>query len=246
MSFIINKNLTKINYTKYTNTFRAIKYIVIHYTANNGDTAYANTNYFKNIYRGASAHYFVDSTSIWQCVKDNDISWHVGAKKYYNNCRNSSSIGIELCSRKDKNGNYYFDEGTIKNAIELTKQLMKKYNIPIENVVRHYDVTRKVCPAPFVKNEEAWNNFKLQLTIPTEEEEDELMFKELVEKYGEETVKNALETLINSEINKDKASEWAIKEIEEAKQVGITDGTRPGAFATRQEVMLMTYRSQKK
>lgn len=241
----INQNLTKTNYTKCGRTSR-IKFLVIHYTGNNGDTAYANTNYFKTKYRGASAHYFVDKTSIWQCVKDEDIAWHVGAKKYYHICRNSSSIGIELCSRKSPNGNYCFDKETIQNAVKLTKELMIKYDIPIENVIRHYDVTHKNCPAPFVKNEQQWQDFKAQLKILTEEEEDELMFTEFVEKYGEDVVKAALQKLINSEINKDKVSDWAVSEIAEAKNAGITDGTRPGSFATREEVMLMTYRSQKK
>ena len=156
----INKNLTTINYKKASN--RNIKYIVIHYTANNGDTAKGNTNYFKNEYRGASAHYFVDETSIWQCVEDKDISWHCGAKKYMHTyCRNENSIGIEMCSRKD--GNYYFKEQTIKNTVELVKELMKKYNISIENVIRHYDVTGKVCPEPYVRDINAWNDFKSKL-----------------------------------------------------------------------------------
>ena len=40
---------------------------------------------------------------------------------------------------------------------------MQKYNIPIENVIRHYDVTHKNCPAPFVENTKAWDNFKNML-----------------------------------------------------------------------------------
>ena len=156
----VNKNLTSTNYKKANN--RSILYLVIHYTANNGDTAWGNTNYFKSIYRGASAHYFVDEQSIWQCVEDKNISWHCGTtgKYKHNKCRNDNSIGIELCSRKDANGNYYFLQETINNAIELVKYLMDKYNIPEENVIRHYDVTGKVCPAPFVNSDYAWNSFK--------------------------------------------------------------------------------------
>lgn len=156
----INKNLTTRNYNQANN--RSIKYIVIHYTGNNGDTAKGNTKYFKSEYRGASAHYFVDENSIWQCVEDKNISWHCGAKKYIHKyCRNQNSIGIEMCSRKD--ANYYFKEETIKNTVELVKYLMQKYNIPIENVIRHYDVTGKVCPEPFVRDIKAWNNFKNKL-----------------------------------------------------------------------------------
>lgn len=157
----INNNLTTRNYKQGNN--RQIKYIVIHYTANDGDTAWGNTNYFKSTYRGASAHYFVDETSIWRCVGDYDIAWHCGAKTYkHSYCRNENSIGIELCSRRNNNG-YYFKEETVKNAIDLVKYLMEKYNIPEENVIRHYDVTGKVCPAPFVNSTSAWNNFKEDL-----------------------------------------------------------------------------------
>ena len=157
----INNNLTTRNYKQGNN--RQIKYIVIHYTANDGDTAWGNTNYFKSTYMGASAHYFVDETSIWRCVGDYDIAWHCGAKTYkHSYCRNENSIGIELCSRRNGSG-YYFKDETIKNAIDLVKYLMEKYNIPEENVIRHYDVTGKVCPAPFVNSTTAWNKFKEDL-----------------------------------------------------------------------------------
>lgn len=168
--FKINDNLTTRNYTDGKGVSR-IKYIVVHYTANNGDSAWGNTNYFKSTYRGASAHYFVDENSIWRCVQDKDISWHCGGglqgsngHTYYKKCLNSNSIGIEMCSRKYSNGQYYFKEQTISNCIQLVKYLMDKYNIPVNNVIRHYDVTGKICPEPFVRNANDWNNFKNNLT----------------------------------------------------------------------------------
>ena len=139
-----------------------IQFLVIHYTANNGDLAKSNCNYFKSPNRNASAHYFVDEKEIWESVEDNDIAWHCGTsgKYYHSKCRNDNAIGIELCSEKDSKGNYYFTNETINNAVGLVKMLMEKYNIPIENIVRHYDVTHKNCPAPFVNNNTAWDNFK--------------------------------------------------------------------------------------
>lgn len=144
----------------------SIKYIVIHYTGNNGDTAKGNGNYFAYNNTGASAHYFADENNVVQSVRDNYVAWHCGGKKYYhNNCRNENSIGIELCSEKDSKGEFYFNEGTVNNALELTKKLMTKYNVPAENVIRHYDVTHKICPAPFVNNGRAWQNFKKRLEV---------------------------------------------------------------------------------
>lgn len=145
---LINKLLTRTNYTPATN--KKNEYIVIHYTANNGDTAKNNCKYFLDEYRSASANYFVDENSIYQCVKDDDIAWHVGAKKYYNGCRNNNSIGIELCSRKHLlSRKYYFKDETINNAIELTALLMRKYKIPLDHLVRHFDCTREMLSRTF-------------------------------------------------------------------------------------------------
>ena len=137
----ISKNLTKTNYTPMQN--KRIMWIVIHYVGA-VSTAFNNTEYFKSTYRGASANYFVDEHSIWQCVEDSNKAWHVGANKYYNSCRNENSIGIEMCCKK-KNGKWYFEPETEKNTMELTKYLMELYNVPLIRVCRHFDVTRKRC-----------------------------------------------------------------------------------------------------
>lgn len=153
---VIQKMLTETNYEKAN---KKNKYIVIHYTANDGDTALNNCKYFYRTYRGASAHYFVDEKSIWQCVEDKDIAWSVGASRYKNDCRNSNSINIELCSYKDK-GIYFIKQKTAELAAELVATLMKKYNIPLSHVIRHYDVTGKNCPAPYVERKSEWTEFK--------------------------------------------------------------------------------------
>ena len=148
---------------------QAIKYIVIHYTANNGDTAKNNADYFSKKLPAdpSSAHYFVDENEIWQSVKDNDTAYHCGANSYkHKECRNQNAIGIELCSRIDATGKYYFKAEVVNRAVALTKELMKKYNIPLSNVIRHYDVTGKICPAPMVKEEKQWREFLAMLSTP--------------------------------------------------------------------------------
>ena len=145
----------------------SIKYIVIHYTANTGDTAKDNLSYFANNQNLlASAHYFADENEVCQSVKDSNTAYHCGSKTGYKHkyCRNSNSIGIELCSRKDGNGKYYFKDKTIANAVGITKELMQKYNVSVENVVRHYDVTGKICPAPMVNDEKLWKDFLAMLS----------------------------------------------------------------------------------
>lgn len=160
---IINKLLTKTNFRK--GSGKQNKYIVIHYVGATGG-AEANCKYFETVYRDASAHYFVGHKGeIWQCVEDKDIAWHCGASSYkHPYCRNSNSIGIEMCCRKKTDGTWYFEEETIKATTELVKELMTKYNIPAANVIRHYDVTGKKCPEPYVRDSAAWNTFKASLT----------------------------------------------------------------------------------
>ena len=138
-----------------------IKYIVIHYVGASG-SALNNAKYYANNIVGASAHYFVghakECGAIYQSVSPENTAWHCGAKTYkHNECRNENSIGIELCCHLDSKGNWFFDDITIQKAMELTKYLMKIYNIDIKHVIRHYDVTGKECPKPFLNND-IWNN----------------------------------------------------------------------------------------
>ena len=166
----INKLLTPYNHN--TGTVDRIKYIVIHYVGATGG-AEANCKWYAGADRGASAHYYVDfDGSVWQSVEDKNIAWHCGAKKYVHpECRNANSLGIELCvrnkgSKADTSRDWYFEEETVQAAIELTRELMAKYNVPADHVIRHYDVTGKICPNPYVYNhtDHTWEAFKTALT----------------------------------------------------------------------------------
>lgn len=158
-----------------------IKYIVIHYTGNDGDSDESNANFFKRKVTKTSAHYFVDDDSITRSVPDDYIAYSVGGKKYtdykktggaklYGKCTNANSINIELCDSV-KNGVIKATQKTIDNAIELTKELMKVYNIPAENVIRHFDVNGKHCPAYWccnMANDKLWETeFKSKLKSVT-------------------------------------------------------------------------------
>jgi N-acetylmuramoyl-L-alanine amidase len=166
----INKLLTPYNYN--AGIADRIKYIVIHYVGALGG-AEANCKYYASQYIGASAHYYVGfGGEVWQSVEEKDIAWHCGAKSYIHpECRNQNSIGIEMCVRNssgnlaDTSRDWYFEDATVKAAIELTKELMEKYNIPVDRVIRHHDVTGKICPNPYVWNhtQHTWNSFKSAL-----------------------------------------------------------------------------------
>lgn len=146
----------------------SIRYIVYHFTANKTDKAKSNANYFKNNVVKASAHYFVDGTSVYQSVPDLTIAYSVGGGKYsdckatgggsmYGKITNANSISIEMCS-----DNGAISTSTINNAVELGKKLMKKYNIPVSHIFRHFDVNGKHCPGWsgwYGKDSSKWNSF---------------------------------------------------------------------------------------
>lgn len=153
---LINQKLTKINLRIGKN--KVNKYIVIHFVGS-VSTAKNNVDYFYANDLGKSAHYFVDEKEIWQCAEDKDIAFHCGTSKV--ECNNDNSIGIELCCKK--NGYWYFENETVNKTIFLVRQLMKKHKIPVENVIRHFDVNLKNCPEPFVRDDNLWLNFKARL-----------------------------------------------------------------------------------
>lgn len=165
MAYKFYKNITTVNRTVMNN--KQNKYIVIHYTGNKTDTAKANADYFKSVNRNASAHYFVDKTSVYQVVEDKDAAWAVGKNYGSGNLfaivKNNNSLNIEMCSDCGAIAGETFD-----NAVELTKSLMKKYNIPSEHVYRHYDICSKLCPGwtGWVGNNTTlWNRFKSALSL---------------------------------------------------------------------------------
>ena len=164
----IHRMISSYNYTPGSTS--RIKYIVIHYVGALGG-AKANCEYYGGGNRGASAHYYVDfDGSVWQSVEDKNIAWHCGASSYVHpECRNANSLGIEMCVRKrdtshlnasDKD--WYFEDATVKAAAQLVKMLMEKYGVEADHVIRHHDVTGKICPNPFVYNtgSHTWTEFK--------------------------------------------------------------------------------------
>ena len=163
LSVMRNKPCNTSNYNNMGS--RTIDYVVFHYTGNSKDTAIANANYFMGANRNASAHYFVDDTSIYQSVDANDKAWHCGTSGsyYHNSCRNSNSIGIEMCCTA---GNYKVSAKTLENAAQLGAALCRYLGITDidKYVLRHYDVTHKKCPAQMAGSDNAeWVAFKKRI-----------------------------------------------------------------------------------
>lgn len=172
MAVTINKNY-KAKTVSYGGSRSAsqIKYLVFHYTGNTTDKAVSNAKYFATTNtREAGAHYFVDDTSVYQSVDDLKVAWAVGgsikskangAASMYGKITNNNSISIELCSTNGQITLY-----TIDKALNLAVELMKKYNIPMSNVYRHWDVNGKACPGWngwIGTNQSTWNAVKEEL-----------------------------------------------------------------------------------
>ena len=196
-----------------------VRYIVMHYTANNGDTARNNCDYYHRVGGlQASAHYFVDEHGAMQSVREGDTAWHCGARAYWHpECRNGNSIGIEMCSRKRADGSYYILPETVANAAALAKDIMQRYGIDTEHVVRHYDVTGKRCPMPWVDDPAQWTAFLAMLTPEhPNDEEDENMVK--------------YKTI-------DDVPEWYRSEVQELMDAGALKGTGNGAIDISEDVV---------
>lgn len=196
-SSVIYKPLSK-HITRCNN--RTIKYLAIHFTAgSNSKAGKAANNYNVFMSREASADFAVDDRDMVQFNPDirNYYCWAVGdsLKKnkggaYHGNATNKNTISIEICStcspstskavNTPNHSGWSFTDATINNAVKLSKIIMKAYDIPIENVIRHYDITGKLCPGiPGWNNEviyntngiktlecsnsDKWNDFKKKL-----------------------------------------------------------------------------------
>ena len=132
--------------------------IVIHYTANPGTTAMQNRSYFEGLAESeetkASSHFIVGlSGEIIMCVPLDEIA-------YASNERNADTISIECCIDNDAGR---FSEKTYDAVVKLTAWLVGKYDLTLDDVIRHYDVTGKNCPKYFVENESAWEDFKIDV-----------------------------------------------------------------------------------
>lgn len=188
-----NYNVKGEEYMKITNNFLTINpnsrsgikrskttKIAVHYVGNPNTTAVANRNYFENL-KGTSTYvssnYIIGlEGEIICCVPDVEIA-------YCTNQANSYSVSIECC-HPDSTGK--FNAATEKSLAELCAYLCKRYNLnPIDDIIRHYDVTGKQCPlywspTKYVSREVAdarFNAFKKSVAALMSNDDDDCPFK---------------------------------------------------------------------
>ncbi|MEC1021444.1 peptidoglycan recognition protein family protein, partial [Bacillus paralicheniformis] len=152
------KNFVKVNqYTRPGLKLAGVKGIVMHWTATPGASALNERNYFNGTCiadkRFASSHYFVDRKEAQLIIPENEVAYHAHDQ---NRCyvsflkpnANTKAIGVEMCV--EKNGQIHSE--TVQNAAEVVADLCRRYGLSTDKIVRHYDVTNKSCPAPWVRD----------------------------------------------------------------------------------------------
>ena len=139
--------------------------VVIHYVGNPGTTAQANRNYFASLSSGeegtyASSHFIVGlEGEVIQCIPLTEIA-------YASNIRNEDTVAIEVC-HPDETG--AFSPAAYQQVVELTAWLCRTFDLdPDTDVIRHYDVTEKLCPLYYVEHPDAWDAFRADVAAEME------------------------------------------------------------------------------
>lgn len=159
--------LTISNYNRPGSMRSRTTAVACHYIGNPGTSAQANRNYFENLRTThttkASAHYIIGlDGEVIQMIPEEEISWCT-------NSANAYTISIEAC-HPDKTGE--FTEATYKAYVELCADICERWGLDPLNggLIRHYDVTRKVCPKWFIDHPDAWERFRRDVAAAMQHE----------------------------------------------------------------------------
>ncbi|MFD1206618.1 N-acetylmuramoyl-L-alanine amidase family protein [Sporosarcina contaminans] len=229
------KHIGKNKFSRPCYKLLPVKAYVVHYTANHGGTADNHFAYFNNLSgRYASAHIFVDRHKALEIIPLNEVAFHANERKvgplihslkataayYPGGNANLNSIGIEMCMEKD--GTIHPD--TIKRTILVIQKLYKQFGVlPI---YRHYDITGKKCPLPFVTDSKQWTKFLADV----QKEEDEMQFSSPSLKAETELTLNSKarrEIIVNAAVKAGAHESWRQK----LKEGTITDADLLGLAA---------------
>lgn len=220
-------NKKQIAYNRSIRT-QEIKYIVVHDTGNpgKGANAEAHFTYWNGGNRQSSADFVVDKDQVLQI---NDYfkyyTWHCGDGSGKYGISNANSIGIEICINSD--GNY---DIAWNKTVELTKYLMNELGLPVNRVVRHYDASRKNCPATMSENNWAkWNQFKSAIAAKQNLGEGLTMeqYNELKKMIEDLSAKSPQSPMIYAWID-DNMPAWAKSTIEKLYNNGWIKGDEQG------------------
>lgn len=157
-SWIESEILPLNPYSRPGTPLETIDGIVVHYVGNPGTSAANNRSFFANLALThetyASAHFLVGlDGEILQCVPLTEIA-------YCSSEANDHTISIEVC-HPDETGE--FNPKTMESLQKLVVWLCEEFALETSSVIRHYDVTGKICPKYYVETPEAWDTFLAQI-----------------------------------------------------------------------------------
>ncbi len=151
----IDVDLISVNeFSRPGDKLTAVNGVVIHYVGNPGTTAENNRSYFQNLAvtgeAFASSNFIIGIDGrVIMCVPIDEVA-------YCSNGRNEDTLSIECC-HPDETGK--FTAETEESLIKLTKWLCDTYGLKRDDVIRHYDITGKICPKYYVENPDSWESF---------------------------------------------------------------------------------------
>ena len=142
-------------YSRSRKKLKKVNGIVVHFVDNPGSTAKQNRDFFNNLakthVRKASSHYIIGlEGEIIQCIPRGEIA-------YASKERNKDTISIECCH---ENSSGKFNKKTKKSLVNLAEWLCRTYDLTEKQVIRHYDVTGKMCPRYYVEHPGAWKKLR--------------------------------------------------------------------------------------
>ena len=153
--YVTQELLTENPWSRPGTPLEEIRGVVIHYVGNPDTSAAANRNYFESLKDGAediyaSAHFIVGlEGEVVQCIPLTEWA-------YASNSRNGDTVSVEVC-HPDETGE--FSSVTYDRTVELTAWLCGTFGLTADDVLRHYDVSGKICPRYYVEHEDAWSGF---------------------------------------------------------------------------------------
>jgi N-acetylmuramoyl-L-alanine amidase len=167
---IVEHYLTPNIFTRSRRRIRRVNALVVHWTGSPGGTNTGLYRWFNETSpaegRYGSAHYGIDAQSIFAFIPEEEVAYHVGSKSYTDYAKrrfcdqypNEYSLGVEL---NPINAEGYFQDEVLDRAVDLFAALCDRYDLdPMHDIIRHYDVTGKLCPKIFVDAEAEFEAFK--------------------------------------------------------------------------------------
>lgn len=147
--------IAKNEYSRCGEKLEAVRGIVVHYVANPNTSAAANRSYFAGLAQSgatyASSNFIIGlEGEVIQCIPADEVA-------YASNSRNSDTLSVECC-HPDETGK--FNDETYSSLVRLCADLCNDFGLdPETDIIRHYDITGKLCPLYFVENEDEWAHF---------------------------------------------------------------------------------------